>query len=557
MSLKARLRLAVAVLMSTVVIVTSGLYIRGHLSASFTRTHKIAESIGSQIEASIIADVERRTATAANPPETVSDAKRFWREIIETDPDIHATLQRALQSWSIISEVFVTDDEGRIRASSDASRVGQIPAPMVSFDEWSHRSLAGNFRQVFLNRADTELVRPVSVKGQQTPVFTVHVVISSVMLRSSMSPGLQDLSYIFLISLMISIGLAIILPTVVLNPLERLSQSIELMAKGKFGDPPALRRRETKEFAAVYSKLNLLGQQYKGARDDVRDLRSNVEQMLLRLEQAVLLFDPDGRLVMAGRQVRRLLGREPAALIGLSAEEIFPPESEIGAIVERSIQQQDATRDELIKVEDGSGEKAEFLLSVEPLAEEGGRVMGTLMTIRDAQSRGEIAAQLGLAHRLTALNRLTRGVAHEIKNPLNAMRLHIEVLRNRLDGDVPEVEVITREISRLDRVVKTFLDFNRPVEPQMRPINLAEVAAEVAQLVKPEAVAHGVTVSYADDGHAAWIQGDADLLKQAVLNVVMNAIEAMRDGGALAIASRCEARRVRDQRFGHRPRDPG
>jgi signal transduction histidine kinase len=245
---------------------------------------------------------------------------------------------------------------------------------------------------------------------------------------------------------------------------------------------------------------------------------------------------------MAGRQVRRLLGREPSALIGLTSEEVFPRESEIGSILARSMERQDATRDELIKVEDGVGGEAQFLLSVEPLAEEGGRLMGTLLTIRDAQSRGEIAAQLDLAHRLTALNRLTRGVAHEIKNPLNAMRLHLEVLKNRLDGDVPEVDVITREIARLDRVVKTFLDFNRPVEPQMRRIDLAEMAHDVARLVQPEAAVHGVTVSHRDDGHAAWIQGDPDLLKQAVLNVVMNAIEAMNGGGALLIESRCEAR---------------
>ena len=77
--------------------------------------------------------------------------------------------------------------------------------------------------------------------------------------------------------------------------------------------------------------------------------------------------------------------------------------------------------------------------------------------------------------RLAAISRLTGGVAHEIKNPLNAMALHLEVLRGRLDGEQPEIEVIGREIKRLDTVVKTFLNFNRPVDLNYRPIDFNEL----------------------------------------------------------------------------------
>jgi hypothetical protein len=523
--------------MSAVVIVTSVLYIRGFLSAAFSRTHEIAVSISNQIQSAVLAEVEARTAAEPEPPTTIADAKRFWANVIRTDPQVTETLKRALTSWPIISGVFIADEKGRILASSDPARVGEQPPLAVNFAEWSRRSLIGNFRQVFLERENTQLVRPVSTAGQTTPVITIHVVISSLFLRNSVWPELSQLGWIFIISLLISIALALVLPNVILGPLERLGRSIDLIATGRFPVAPLQPKRESKEVADVYSKLTLLGQQFQGARADARELRTNVEHLLQRLEQAVLLFDPKGKLVMAGKPVGRLLGADPNTLVGLAIHELFPPESELGAIITQAIEGNEAIRDRHIIVRSGDGERR-LILTAEPLTDEEGRGIGTLIMLRDAETRGEIASQLDIAERLSALNRLTRSVAHEIKNPLQAITVHLEMLKTKLDGDSPELDVISREISRLDRVVKTFLDFNRPVEPQMRPIDLCELAVDIAQLVQPHAGAHGVTVEARSAVDAAWICGDQDLLKQAILNVVMNGIEAMKDGGALSIETR-------------------
>ncbi len=206
-------------------------------------------------------------------------------------------------------------------------------------------------------------------------------------------------------------------------------------------------------------------------------------------------------------------------------------------MIARAIEQNEPIRERLITVVGEKGERR-LIVTVEPLAGEDGRSIGTVVMLRDAETRGQIASQLNLAERLTALNRLTRSVAHEIKNPLQAITLHLEVLKNKLNVDTPEVQVISREISRLDRVVKTFLDFNRPVEPQMRPTDLCEVSADIASLVKPHATARGIAIEVRSATDAAWIRADRDLLKQAILNVVMNGIEAMTDGGVLSIETR-------------------
>ena len=159
--------------------------------------------------------------------------------------------------------------------------------------------------------------------------------------------------------------------------------------------------------------------------------------------------------------------------------------------------------------------------------------MGTLVTLRDVESRRQLEQQLDFSSRLASISRLTGGVAHEIKNPLNAMALHLEVLKGKLDGQQPEIEVIGREIKRLDSVVKTFLNFNRPVDLNYKTIDLNELVKQVLALVSVEANAKNIALKTVLQADKLWIQGDPDLLKQAVLNVINNGMEAMTNGGTL------------------------
>ena len=100
-------------------------------------------------------------------------------------------------------------------------------------------------------------------------------------------------------------------------------------------------------------------------------------------------------------------------------------------------------------------------------------------------------SQLDVASRLTAISNITGGVAHEIKNPLNAIALHLDLLRERLGGPEEElnaeIDILSKEVRRLDRVVKTFLDFSRPVDVRLEEVDLAGLAREVSELMTPQA----------------------------------------------------------------------
>ena len=113
------------------------------------------------------------------------------------------------------------------------------------------------------------------------------------------------------------------------------------------------------------------------------------------------------------------------------------------------------------------------------------------MPSRCARSSDEIE----LSRRLAAIGRLTSGVAHEVRNPINAIMVHLEVLREKIKQIDPEskrhMDVIGSEIQRLDRVVQTLVDFTKPVELRLGDIDLRRVVEEVSVLAAPEAARHG------------------------------------------------------------------
>ena len=393
-----------------------------------------------------------------------------------------------------------------------------------------------------LNRSeDYGTTRTLGV--QNRTFFGVQVVIRSDFVRNDVEPALANLAAAFGSSLLIGIFLGSVLPNIVLAPLGRMSRTIDSILSGRFEASAPSSQLESPEFADVRAKLNVLGEQFRGAKQDASELRSNIEQLLQRLEEAVLLFDPAGKLIMAGEPAERVLGPTLGwtheEMLGRGVDELFPPGTPLG-VIGSALRERQAVRDQPVSIlRDGAG-PLKLLASVQPLQKgPGEEEIGTLITLRDVESRRQLERQLDLSSRLAALSRLTSGVAHEIKNPLNAMALHLEVLKNKVGGQEPEVDVIAEEIRRLDTVVKTFLNFNKPIDLHARAIDLNQLVEQVLALVAPEAETKHIQLESALEDRMI-INGDADLLKQAILNIVNNGIEAMRDGGKLT------ARTVRD-----------
>ena len=193
------------------------------------------------------------------------------------------------------------------------------------------------------------------------------------------------------------------------------------------------------EVAALQSKLDILDQQLRGARQDVVAMQANIEQLFERMEYVVLLFDRSPKLLIADRPAKRLLQRPQAERIGRSVTELFPASTPIGSAIETALQFSKPLTDFLV-----THAQLRFLLS---LNSSDGRL---LVTLRDAKSRQLLASHLDLSAHLASINRITGGGAHESL------------------PSTPSPSITTR----LTRVVKGVLGFTRPVEVRLESLDL-------------------------------------------------------------------------------------
>jgi signal transduction histidine kinase len=221
-------------------------------------------------------------------------------------------------------------------------------------------------------------------------------------------------------------------------------------------------------------------------------------------------------------------------MLGHNVDEFFLKDTALGRTVLDSFASHTPIAQREVETEDGS----RVMVSLD-FIEEGGERIGALLTLRDAESVRRIESEIELSHRLAAIGRLASGVGHEVKNPINAIVVHLELLRQKLQQADPatrrHMDVIGSEIHRLDRVVQMLVDFTRPVELRLTDLDVRKLVDDVTQLASPDAARQGVKIERQLPAESLLARADSDLLKQALLNVVLNGVQAMPQGGTLSI----------------------
>jgi len=148
----------------------------------------------------------------------------------------------------------------------------------------------------------------------------------------------------------------------------------------------------------------------------------------------------------------------------------------------------------------------------------------------DAQS------QLVRSEKLTSVGRLASGGAHEVGNPLGAIGTYIEVLRRR-GGDVEVVAGISRELDRIDHIIRSLLDYARPQEDPLQSVDAAQIATGTYELLKAQGAFRSATVTLDVAADVPDMLGRAHVLEQALVNLVLNAVDAA-DGGSVVVGAR-------------------
>jgi signal transduction histidine kinase len=379
-----------------------------------------------------------------------------------------------------------------------------------------------------------DVVVPLERNGEL--FATVHIGVRTTLLRAVYEPWLAEALTLMGFALLTALVTAFVLSDRALRPMEEISMQLDYWTAASEETSEEEQAPVQDMVARVSNKIERIGQRMRNVEEVFSALKENLDQILGNLQDGILLFTGDGRAVLVSEAARRFLPVEKDSILGLHAREIFDRSTVLGQTLREAFDAGITLVQEEILTETGRRIQASLDFIHDDETRQG---LGALVTLHDLESAEEIESELELSRRMAAIGRLTSGVGHEVKNPINAIVVHLELLKTKLDDAsapaVRHLEVIDAEIHRLDRVVQMLVDFSRPVELQLHEQDLRSVIGEVLALAAEELSTHNVTLVSRMPATPLMANIDADLLKQAALNVIQNGAQSMPGGGRLEV----------------------
>ena len=457
-------------------------------------------------------------------------------EVLRDDRDLRSLLEASVGYSTDILYVQLADRSDIIVLHSEQRKEG-TPAP-VRLD--LRTLLAANpvsrFVKLYRRGTTYEVTLPLQLNDQ--PFGSIRIGVPTSLLRTelnaSLLQGLGLAGAALPVAWLVAIGLA----QLALQPIRRLTREVERLRHGEFITGPDLGREE--EFKELAAQLQLLGQKLQSDRLRVLGENVQVQHVVDQLEDGFIFLTHDRRILFYNKAAEVVLGKPVEQIQGWRLEEAVAPSHPLRSLL--SDEEEGERRGATIALR-LDGRRREFLVSRFPVAD-AEQTMGTMVLLKDMESIKTLRSLVSYSAKLAALGRLTSGVAHEVKNPLNAMTIHLELLRERLgtsaEGVRENLDVIGSEIKRLDRAVQGFLKFMRPQELALTPVNLNGLLRGLEALLQPEWQPVGVRFELELDPSLYPITADEELLRQAFMNILLNACQAMPKGGTIRIATALE-----------------
>ncbi len=215
-----------------------------------------------------------------------------------------------------------------------------------------------------------------------------------------------------------------------------------------------------------------------------------------------------------------------------------------------------------IHIQDAADKLGQDLPTV-VLSEEGGleglheQMQGVVRQIEEVVQRLQQREHEVLrAEQLAAVGQLAAGVAHEIRNPLTSIKMLVQTGREEAEArgmPAEDLQVIEREIRRMERSLKTFLEFARPPKPRRVSLDLTELVEQTLNLIRGRAAKQHVTLGFTPPAAPVEIEADAEQLHQVLVNLTLNALDAMPQGGLLEV----DLQKLAEEQVELRIRDSG
>ena len=482
-----------------------------------------------------------------------SDAYEALRE----DAGLKSILESSIYSHDV-TDAAIVDPANRIVAHYDPSRIDRVLPARQQVDDLLKMSALRQVWFIFTDPgSDIEVREPLRLGSRA--FGAIRIGISTLLVRRELEKALRPAAGTVLGALIVATVVAMLLAQLFLRPIHVLKSGLSRLQRGETGITLDLPQDEFGDlgvfFSAVSNKLS-------ADRTALAGQKANLETVVERLEDAVAIFSAAGELLFANPAMRGLAPQHDGGVLTVPGE--------WRDLVQKTLASRQSHGPVSARIREPHAEEdSEWLITTQVVEDVDRRLIGVMLTGRNLDALANVQSTLRYSSKLTALGRLSAGVAHEVKNPLNAMMIHLELLRQKLSGGrgavrahVPaaaaeagmsilavapsvdvsaamdHVSVISNEIRRLDQVLQGFLRFTRPEDLRLQPVDPAALLEEVAKVVQTDAPDNGVRITVDCPPTIPYVNGDAGMLRQAILNLALNACQAMPNGGLLRFGAR-------------------
>ncbi len=483
---------------------------------------------------------------------------------LQADPGLRAILLSAIGFVENVTYATITDVRDQALVHSSPTLEGTTVPQQPALDQLLASSPYAQLRGVWEQRS-YEVTQPLLLGEER--FGSIRVGVSTVLIWEGLMDALKRIAWVAIPAVVLSTLLSWLLARRFLRPIHVLQSGIARLGQGE----DVTLDLADEDFKDLGTSFNALSQSVSTARSQLVEQARRAESVVERLEDAVAIVGPHGDVVFANPAMKVLL---PALEPGVSFAAAVPENHPCRAIVEQALQVRASRGPLMADLPGGAGEaRSQQQLMAHPVTDQVRGFVGVMLVARNVGALSQLQTMLRYSRKLASLNRLLAGVAHEVKNPLNAMTIHLELLRQKLGRGTPviaaassgagtvalsntddaasrkaldqlmsHVSIIGEEIRRLDHVVQGFLRFSRPEELQLEPVHVPALLQDIAEMVRPQAEQQGIIVQVEAQQWVS-IQVDRAMVRQALLNLALNAIDAMPNGGTLTL----RARSIEDQ----------
>jgi two-component system, NtrC family, sensor histidine kinase HydH len=435
-------------------------------------------------------------------------------------------VQTLIEETALLPDILyirITDREGRVLASSDPAQIGrELPGDRLAKDfdpsgntQWRFAA-SGSGRQAFEVYRDFRPIRDGRMRGRMAQMMRRH----GMVMGSDEGGPLQGVD----------------------SPKEQIVRVG--LDPGPFEEGRREDIRNTLLISGVLVVLGMAGfismfwmQSYRSAQRSLQDTSAVKDQVVSSLPVGLIATDKEGKIAFFNNAAERITGLDLGEAQGRDADQVLPHHF---CGLKNALDRGETISEKEMECEFAADRILPVSISASQIINEEGGFVGQVLIIRDLGEVRRLQDEIRRTEKLAAIGGLAAGVAHEIRNPLSSIKGIATYYQGKFaDGseDQEMAGVMIEEVDRLGRVISELLEFARPTDLNCRPSDVNALLAHSARLVQQDATAKNVQIQLQAASAALEAELDPDRLTQCLLNIYLNALQAMDDGGRLTISS--------------------